>query len=209
MKTNKKVLKAKSRHPLITRNVSGMAASSSQKKNLEFERVQDLRDAVERLPDLPLPGAPLELPKDLAELNPTREPEIIPKQDIFPETAVSPKPAHKAVNHVSKNKGGRHGVWVAVVSTFSVILVVWATTLGGNIMFPGSGEDKSGSDFDELRAEWEGAAQTLRDSLDSLSAKLQTAQAKDEPKPSDDVLQEIGARVIFEAAQAASGTPQK
>lgn len=179
----------------------------SGSKDILFERVQDLRDAVERLPDLALPGAPVELPKDLAESNPTREPEIIPKRDIFPEIAVTPKPAYKAASHTPKNKGGRQGVWVAVVSTFSVILVIWATTLGGSTIFPGTAD--SGSDFDDLRAEWEGAAQTLRDSLETLSAKLETAQAKDEPKPSEEVLQAIGARVIFEAAQAASGTDKK
>ncbi len=187
-----------------TRNKkSSHRRSGTVKKNLEFEKVQDLRDIVERLPEMPLPGAPIELPKDLPEENPAMEPAIIPTGDMFAHVSVCAKEAHTKVK-VSKPRQSKHGVWLAVVSTFSVILVVWMMTLSGTALVQGKKMSDASDNFEALRAEWRGAAETFKETLNMLGSKLELARAKDEVLPPGEVLQAVGARVIFEAARATS-----
>lgn len=199
----KKILKAKKNKVL--------RAVKTVRRAEDFEKFAELRDVVERLPDMPLPGAPKELPKDLPEENPTREPALIPAAALFEgvsdkeeavEEAVQPaKP--KIVFAVEPQKS--HGVWVAVAATFSIIAVVWFATLGGTLAIKGTGA-KFETELKSLSAEWQGAAETMKGALEAVGARINTAGAEGAPSVPEGVVQAVGARVIFEAAQAATST---
>jgi len=226
-KKSKKIALKKSFKKAAVAPVKKKTAPSAKKKKVlsvararkapqDFLRFEELRDVVERLPEIPLPGAPKELPKDLPEENPAREPALIPSADIFEGGARAAKPPEdaeksnlpKSLANIAKTRKG-HGVWIAVAATFSVIVVVWLGTLGGIFIFPKETDTKFEQEMRALSAEWQGAAETMKEALEAVSSRIRTAAVPDGANPSEEVLRAIGARVIFEAAQAASGTDKK
>ncbi len=191
------------------------AANPRKKKILAAERFEEIREVVERLPDMPLPGAPKELPKDLAIQDSFAEPALMPEPEILAEPAPeAPRREARVKIDLRKNSPAGHsgasgkGVWLAVIATFAIIAGAWAATLKTTLSIP---VPKSGfrDDLSALKEEWNTAADNVKDVLDGLNTKFEAAQAEEGVKPPEEVLKAVGARVIFEAAQAGSSTPEK
>lgn len=168
------------------------------------ERLQELRDVVEALPELPMPGAPIEIPKDLPDLNPVREPTIIPAQSFY---ARAPKANFRrnvkpSMETEREEKRAQAKVWLAVAVTFLVIAGGWAATLKGAFYLP-KDRPKIGEDFRALRDEWEDATENIKNVLQQMNSRLGAGEVKNSPE-SEEVLKAIGARVIFEAGRATS-----
>lgn len=213
----KKISVLKKRKLFVLKKKVALRASRRKKKTEMFAKLQDLRDVVERLPELPLPGAPMELPKDLPDLNPVREPALLPEatpvfKNVDVET-VRINPKKEKMNLRPKNSGDARetskgmgiGMWVAVAATFAVILGVWVTMLGSTIFSPVS-EISFDKDLEGLKEEWQNTAENIKTVLRNINARLETTQAREDIKPGSDVLKAVGARVIFEASQSAGGT---
>lgn len=212
-KSSKKAAAAPAKKKIVSpvKKKKVLRAEKNVKALKDFEKFEELRDVVERLPEVPLPGAPKELPKDLPEENPTREPALMPAALAFKEAphAALPvreaeKPSSPKIVYTAKPKGG-HGVWVAVAATFSVIAVVWFTTLGSAFISPKGTDTKFEQEMKALSAEWQGAAATMKETFEAVTARMKT-EGDNSAVPSGEVLQAVGARVIFEAAQAATST---
>lgn len=216
----KKILRKKSsvlkkRKFFALKKKVALSASRTKKKTEMFAKLQDLRDVVERLPDMPLPGAPMEIPKDLPDLNPVIDPAFLPETVLEFKSSVSEvarmNPEKEKINLRQKNLSHARetrkgiGMLVAVAATFSVILGVWATMLGGVIFSPVS-EISFDEDLEGLKEEWKNTTENIKAVLADMNTRLDTPQAQEEKKPGDDVLKAVGARVIFEASQSASGT---
>lgn len=217
----KKILRKKSsilkkRKLFVLKKKVALSASRTKRETEVFAKLQDLRDVVERLPDMPLPGAPMEIPKDLPDLNPVIDPALLPETVLEFKSSVSEvarmNPEKEKINLRQKNSsharetGGKGiGMLVAVAATFSVILGVWTTMLGGAISSPVS-EISFDEDLEGLKEEWKNTTENIKAVLADMNRRLDAPQVQEERKPGDDVLKAVSARVIFEASQSASGT---
>lgn len=216
----KKILRKKSsvlkkRKLFVLKKKVALSASRTKKETEVFAKLQDLRDVVERLPDMPLPGAPIDIPKDLPNLNPVIEPALLPETVLEFKSSVSEvarmNPEKEKINLRQKNSsharetGKGIGMLVAVAATFSVILGVWATMLGGATSSSVS-EISFDEDLEGLKEEWKNTTENIKAVLADMNTRLDTPAVQEERKPGDDVLKAVGARVIFEASRSASGT---
>ncbi|MBI2099281.1 hypothetical protein HYT45_02600 [Candidatus Uhrbacteria bacterium] len=185
-------------------------ASNRQKKKVKAEaRFQELRDAVERLPEISLPGAPQELPADLPDANPSREPSLIPEQKFFADFGggdrVKVDFSSSGGSGRKKEQSAKVSVWAAVLLTFAVIFGVWFTTLK-DAFEAGSGKSggpKLTDELTELKNEWEEAAENIKAVLAEVNTRLQTVSATGTSKE-EELLRAMQARVIFEASRATS-----
>lgn len=216
----KKILRKKSsvlkkRKIFVLKKKVALSASRTKKETEVFAKLQDLRDVVERLPDMPLPGAPIDIPKDLPNLNPVIEPALLPETVLEFKSSVSEvarmNPEKEKINLRQKNSNHARetpkgiGMLVAVAATFSVILGVWGTMLGGATSSPVS-EISFDEDLEGLKEEWKNTTENIKAVLADMNRRLDTSAVQEERKFGDDVLKAVGARVIFEASQSASGT---
>lgn len=213
------------RKPKATRNKESRAIPTGQevqgrqvtsnkikrkKKVLVEEKMQELRDAVERLPDIPLPGAPTELPKDLPDPNPVREPAVIPAQNFYSasvKTAKTPKVdlrknIRKKIVEEPSERAVKIKVWLAVTVTFLVVAGAWVTTLKFTLSSP-VGSPTLGAELGEIKAEWDSAAENIKLILAEMNSRIKSVN-KDNSTDQEKVLQAVGARVIFEASRATS-----
>lgn len=161
-----------------------VARKTRSKKVSDQAKLQELRDVVERLPELTLPGAPKDLPKDLSDANPSREPALLPNTPLY-------------------SKGTKAGVWIAVLLTFTVIAGAWAATLKNVLSVPGA-TPQFGDNLAELKEEWKDAAENVKGVLEEMNARLKVASATSS-REGEEALKAAAARVIFEAGMA-SGT---